>query len=70
MPYPVKGFLENYEDMAQILLMLEVLFTKDFEAKYLFCGASCGSEPSLLFSNYLFGLRFKLVQDDFQHDFA
>ena len=36
----------------------------------MFCGASFGSEPNLLFSNYLFSLGFKPVQDDFQHDFA
>ena len=30
MPYPVKGFLEIYEDMVQILLMLEVLLVQDF----------------------------------------
>ena len=29
-----------------------------------------GSEPSLFFSNYLFSLGFKPIQDDFQHDFA
>ena len=26
--------------------------------------------PGLFFSNYLFGLGFKPIQDDFQHDFA
>ena len=36
----------------------------------LFCGAHSGSETSLFFSNYLFTLGFKLVQDDCQHDFA
>ena len=29
MPYSVKGFFEINEDMIQILLMLEVLFTQD-----------------------------------------
>ena len=29
MPYSVKGFFEVNEDMVQILLMLEVLFTQD-----------------------------------------
>ena len=56
--------------MVQILLMLEVLFTQDFKVEDLFCGASSRSEPSLLFSNYLFSLGFKPIQDDFQHDFA
>ena len=47
MPYSVKGFFEINEDMVQILLMLEVLFTQDFKVEDLFCGASSGSEPSL-----------------------
>ena len=71
MPYSVKGFFEINEDMVQILLMLEVLFTQDSKAEDLFCGASSGSEPSLFFSsNYFFSLGFQPIQDDFQHDFA
>ena len=70
MPYSVKGFFLINEDMVQILLMLEVLFTQDSKVEDLFCGASYGSEPSLFFSNYLFNLGFKPLQDDFQHDFA
>ena len=71
MPYSLKGFFEIDEDMVQILLVvLEVLFTQDSEVEDLFCGASSGSEPSLFFSNYFFGLGFKPIQDNFQHDFA
>ena len=70
MPYSVKGFFEIDEDMVQILLVLEVLFTQDSEVEDLFCGASSRSEPSLFFSNYFFSLRFKPIQDNFQHDFA
>ena len=44
MPYAVKGFFDINEDMVQILLMLEVLFTQDTKAEDLFCGASSGSE--------------------------
>ena len=47
MPYSVKGFFEIDEDMVQILLVFEVLFTQDSEVEDLFCGASSGSEPSL-----------------------
>ena len=65
-----QGFFEIDEDMVQILLVLEVLFTQDSEVEDLFCGASSGSEPSLFFSNYFFSLGVKPVQDDFQHDFA
>ena len=70
MPYSVKGFFEIKEDMVHILLMLEVLYTQDFKAEDLLCCASSGSEPSLFFSNYLFNLGLKPIQDDFQHDFA
>ena len=70
MPYSVKGFFEIDEDMVQILLVLEVLFTQDSEVEYLFCGASSRSEPSLFSSNYFFSLGFKPIQDIFQHDFA
>ena len=54
MPYSVKGLLEINEDMVQILLMWEVLFTQDSKVEDVFCGASSGSEPSLFFSNYFF----------------
>ena len=70
MPYSVKGFFEINEDMVQILLMLEVLFTQDSKVEDLVCGAFSDSEPSLFFSNYFFSLGFKPIQDDFQHDFA
>ena len=56
MPYAVKGFFEISEDMVQILLMLKVLFTQNFKVEDLFRGAPSGSEPSLFFSNHLFGL--------------
>ena len=65
MPYSVKGFFEINEDMVQILLVLQVLFTQDSEVEDLFCGASSGSEPSLFFSNYLFSLGFKPIKITF-----
>ena len=68
MPYSVKGFFEINEDMVQILLMLEVLFTQDSKVEDLFCGASSGSEPSLFFSNYFFSLAFQPIQDDFEDE--
>ena len=70
MPCSVKGFFEISEDMVQILLMLEVLFTQDSKVEDLFCGASSVSEPSLLFSSYFFSFGFKPSHADFQHDFA
>ena len=49
-----KVFFEINEDIVQILLVLEVLFTQDSKAEHLFCGAPSSSEPSLFFSNDLF----------------
>ena len=60
MPYSVKGFLEINDDMVQILLMLEVLFTQDSKAEDLFCSTSPGSEPSLSILQQLLGL-FKMT---------
>ena len=70
MPYSVKDIFKINEDMIQIQRMLEVLFTQYFMVEYLFCVAPSGSELNLFSSNYPFGLAFKPVQDDFQHDFA
>ena len=58
------------QEMVEILLILETVLTQDSEAEDLFRNASSSSEPSLFFSNYLFGLGFKPIQDDFLHDFA
>ena len=56
-----KAFFEINEDMVQILLMFEVLFTQNSKIEDLFCGASPGSEPSLFFSSYFFSLGFKTL---------
>ena len=56
--------------MVQTLLIFEALVTLASKAEGLFCGAPCSFKPSLFFSNYLFGLVFKPVQDDFQHEFS
>ena len=59
MPYSVKGVFEINEDIVQILLMLEVLFTQDSKVEEMFCGASSDSEPSLFFRNYFLSLGSK-----------
>ena len=60
MPYSVKVFFFKInEDMVRIQLMLEVLFTQDSKVADLVCGGSSSSDPSLLFSNYLFNVAFK-----------
>ena len=67
MLYPVKGLLEIYEDIVEILLMLLVFLAEDPEIEYLFCGAP-PSETSLLFCNDLFFLWLESILDDLQHD--
>ena len=68
MPYPVKGLLEVYEDMVEILLMLQVFLAENPVIEYLFCGAPSGSETCLLFCNDLFCFLLKSDKDDLQHD--
>ena len=48
MSYSIIGFFEISEDMVQIMLVLEVLFTPDFKVED-FDGAPSSSEPSLFF---------------------
>ena len=69
MPNPVEGLLEVYEDMAEVLLALEIFFTKDSQVEDLLCGAPSCSEACLLFSND-FRLWLQSVQYDLQHDSA
>ena len=61
MPYSVKDSFEVNEEMVQILLMLEVLFTLDSKFKGLLCGAPSGCKPSLFFRSYIFGLEFNVT---------
>ena len=60
-PYPVNSLLGVYEDMVEILLMLQVFLAQDPEIEYLFCGAPSGSETCLLFCNDLFCLWLESV---------
>ena len=50
--------------------MLEILFTQDSKDEDLCCGASSRSEPNRFISNYLSGMGFEPVQDEFLHSFA
>ena len=70
MTYPVKCFFKIFDDMVQSLLALKVLFIQESEVEDLFCGASPGPEPRLLFRNNTFRLRFEPVQDHPHHDFT
>ena len=73
MLYSVKGFFEINENIAQILLILKVLFTQDSEVEdllYYDYSVSPVAEPSQFFSNNLFSLGLEPVQDDVKHDFT
>ena len=47
MPYPVEGLLEVYEDIVEILLVLEIFLTEDSYVEDLLCGAPSYSEACL-----------------------
>ena len=70
MPNPVEGLLEVNEDMAEVLLVLEIFFTEDSQIKDLLFGAPSCSGACLFFGDDLLRLWLQSVQYDFQHDFA
>ena len=70
MPNPAEGLLEVYEDMVEILLVLEIILTMDSYVEALLCGAPSCSEAYLFFSDDLLRLWLQSVQYDLQHDFA
>ena len=62
MPYSVKGFFEISEDMVQILMVLEVLFTQVSKVEDLFCGAPSGPACSSAIISSAWGLSiFKMT---------
>ena len=47
MPNPVKGLLEVYEDMVEVLLVLAMFLTEDSSVEDLFCSAPyCSVKPA------------------------
>ena len=70
MPNPVEGLLEVYENMVEVLLVLEIFFTEDSLVEDLLCGAPFCSEACLFFGGDLLRLWLQSVQYDLQHDFA
>ncbi len=44
MPNPVEGLLEDYEDMVEVMLVLEIFLTEDSSVEDLHCGAPSCSE--------------------------
>ena len=70
MPNPVEGLLEVYEDMVEVLLVLEIFLTQNAWVEDLLCGTPSCSEACLFFGDDLLRLWLQFVQHDFQHDFA
>ena len=59
-----------YEDIVEVLLVLEMFLTEDSWVEDLLCGVPSCSEACLFFSNDLLRLRLQSVQYDLQRDFA
>ena len=71
MPNPVEGFFEVYEDMVEVLLVLEIFLTQNAQVEELLCGTPSCSEAYLFFGDDLLRLWLQSVQfSSVQHDFA
>ena len=70
MPNPVNGLLEVYEDMVEVLLVLEIFLTENALFEDLLCGVPSCSEACLFFSDNALRLWLQSVQYDPKHDFA
>ena len=66
MPNLVKGLLAVYDDMIEVLLMLEIFLIEDLRVGALLCGAPFCSEACLSFSDDLLHLWLQSVQYDLQ----
>ena len=70
MPNPVEGLLEVYEDMVEVLLVLDIFLTQYAQVEDLLCGTPSCSEACLFFGDDLLRLWLQSVQYDLQHDYA
>ena len=70
MQNPFEGLLGVYRGMVEVLLVLVMFLTKDFEAKNPACGAPSCSKAFLFFGDDLLCLRLESVQYYLQHEFA
>ena len=70
MPNPVEGLLEVYEDMVEVLVVLEIFLTQNTWVEDLLCGTPSCSEACLFFSDDLLRLWLQSVQYNLQHNFA
>ena len=66
----MEGLLEVFEDMEQVLLVLDIFLSKDSQVEDLLCGSHPWSEACLFFSSDLLCLQLQSVQFDLQYDFA
>ena len=70
MPNHVEGLREVYEDLVEILLVLEIFLTEDSWVEDLLCGAPTCTDACKFFSDDLLRLWLQSVQYDLQHVFA
>ena len=70
MSNPVEGRPDVYEDMVEVLLVLEIFLTENSWVENLLRGDPSCSEACLFFGNDLLRLWLQSVQYDLQHDFA
>ena len=70
MPNPVEGLLEVYEDIIEVLPVLEIFLTEDSQVEDLLCGTPSCSEPACSSAMIFSACGFNLYQYDIQHDFA
>ena len=70
MPNSVEGLLEVYEDMVEVLLLLEIFLTEGCRLKICSFGSPSCSEACLFFSDDLLRLWLQSFQYDLQHDFV
>ena len=66
MPNTLKGLPEVYEDMVEVLLVLETFLTEDSQVEDLLCDAHSYPEANLFFSDDLLCLWLQSVQYDLQ----
>ena len=70
MPNPLEGLLEVYEDIVEVLLVLEIFLAKNSSVEDLLCSVPSCCEACLFFSDDPLCLRLQYVRCDPQHDFA
>ena len=70
MPNPLECILEVYEDMVEVLMVLDIFLTENVQVENLLCDTPSCSEACLFFGEDLLRLWLQSFQYDLQHDFA